>query len=82
LRPRRPATPTAAIAPCNTGCDHYADGFEILAPHGPLLGTRRLLHPHVDEQPFTRSLSDVSIPGGITEVLVHACESVHEYDGS
>jgi hypothetical protein len=29
-----------------------------------------LLHPHVAEQPFTRSLSGVTIPEGLTEILI------------
>jgi hypothetical protein len=41
----------------DSGWDHYADAWEVVAPDGAVLGTRTLLHPHVDEQPFTRSLS-------------------------
>ena len=37
----------------DTGWDHYADAWEVLAPDGTVLGTRTLLHPHTDEQPFT-----------------------------
>ncbi|MDJ0630878.1 MAG: hypothetical protein QNJ44_21655 [Rhodobacter sp.] len=54
----------------DTGWDHYADGWEVLAPNGTRLGFRELLHPHVNEQPFTRSLSGVTIPDGLTEVLI------------
>ena len=50
------------IASDETGWDKYADRWEVLAPDGSLLGTRELAHPHVDEQPFTRSLSGVVIP--------------------
>jgi len=39
------------------------------------------LHPHENEQPFTRSLSGVVIPEGITEVTLRAKDSVHEYGG-
>ena len=63
------------------GWEHYADKWEILAPDGQVLGTRTLLHPHVDEQPFTRSLSPVEIPEGITEVTIRAHDLVHEYGG-
>ena len=59
------------------GWDHYADAFTVHAPDGTLLGTRTLLHPHVDEQPFTRSLSGVEVPSGVTSVLVRANDSVH-----
>ena len=36
---------------------------------------------HVEEQPFTRSLSGVKIPDGITKVTVRAHDLVHEYGG-
>jgi hypothetical protein len=56
----------------DTGWDDYADGWQVLAPDGRVLGTRILHHPHVEEQPFTRSLSGVAIPEGITEVQIQA----------
>lgn len=63
------------------GWDHYANKWDVVAPDGTVLGTRTLYHPHVDEQPFTRSLSEVEIPAPITEVTVRAHDSVHEYGG-
>lgn len=63
------------------GWDHYANTWDVVAPDGSVLGTRTLYHPHVDEQPFTRSLSDVKIPESITEVTVRAHDLVHEYGG-
>lgn len=56
----------------DTGWDHYADGWHVLAPDGTELGMRDLVHPHEHEQPFTRSLSGVQIPDGITRVQVRA----------
>ncbi len=61
----------------DTGWDHYADGWEVTAPDGTQLGFRKLLHPHVNEQPFTRSLSGVAIPEGMAKVMVRAHDSVH-----
>jgi hypothetical protein len=66
----------------DVGWDHYADAFEVVAPDGTVLGTRTLLHPHVDEQPFTRSLAGVAIPDGIAEVTVRAHDSVDGYGGA
>jgi hypothetical protein len=66
----------------DTGWDHYADAFEVVAPDGTVLGTRTLLHPHVDEQPFTRALSGVAIPGGTSEVTVRAHDKVDGYGGA
>ncbi|MDQ0314207.1 hypothetical protein [Amorphus orientalis] len=63
------------------GWDHYANAFQVLGPDGAVLGTRELLHPHVDEQPFTRSLSGVAIPAGLHEVTVRAVDSVHATGG-
>ena len=63
------------------GWDHYANKWDVIAPDGTILGTRTLYHPHVDEQPFTRSLSDVKISESITEVTIRAHDSVHEYGG-
>jgi len=56
----------------DTGWDHYADGWRIVAPDGTVLGTRELLHPHETEQPFTRSLSGIRIPAGIQSVMIVA----------
>jgi len=65
----------------DTGWKHYADKWDVLAPDGSVLGTRTLLHPHVEEQPFTRSLSGVQVPEGITEISVRAHDLVHGYGG-
>jgi hypothetical protein len=65
----------------DTGWDHYADRWEVLAPDGAVLGARVLLHPHVDEQPFTRSLSGVQIPQAIRTVRVRARDKVDGYGG-
>ncbi len=63
------------------GWDHYADRWELLAPDGRILATRTLYHPHVDEQPFTRSLNSVKIPADIAQVEVRAHCSVHANGG-
>ena len=65
----------------DTGWEHYADRFEILDGQGNLLGTRVLHHPHVDEQPFTRSLDNVLIPDDLQSVTVRAHDSQHGYGG-
>ncbi len=70
-----------ALQHADTGWDHYADKWEIVSSDGTILGTRKLLHPHVNEQPFTRSLSGVNIPNNINQVSVRAHDSVHAYGG-
>lgn len=61
----------------DTGWDHYADAWRVLGPDGAVLGTRELAHPHVDEQPFTRSLGGLRIPEGVTSVQIEARDSEH-----
>jgi len=60
----------------DTGWERYADGWEVAAPDGTRLGYRELLHPHVDEQPFTRSLSGVAIPEDLDWVSIRGHDSV------
>lgn len=63
----------------DTGWEHYADGWQLAHPDGTVLGERTLYHPHEDEQPFTRSLSGVSIPADVTEVLIRGHDNVHGF---
>ena len=55
----------------DTGWEHYARVWVVETLDGKELGRRVLLHPHVEEQPFTRS-GTVAIPPGITQVRVRA----------
>ncbi len=64
------------------GWKHYADRWEILGPDNTVLGVRTLAHPHVHEQPFTRSLSGVKIPSDIAVVTVRSRDSVHGFGGA
>ena len=73
---------TATVRHADTGWSHYADRFEVVAPDGTVLGTRVLQHPHVQEQPVTRSLGGVLIPDGITHVKVRAHDSQHGFGGA
>lgn len=72
----------ATVRHADEGWDHYANNFEVLAPDRSVLGIRSLAHPHVNEQPFTRSLGGVSIPQGTKFVIIRARDSVHEYGGA
>jgi hypothetical protein len=65
----------------DTGWDKYADAWEVRDSSGNVLGVRVLTHPHVDEQPFTRSLSQVMIPAGVGELVVAARDSVDGFCG-
>lgn len=63
------------------GWEHYANRWEILSPDGEILVTRELAHPHDNEQPFTRSLTNVAIPSSLLEVIVRAHDLKHGYGG-
>lgn len=63
------------------GWNHYADGWEVLTDERTVIATRTLYHPHVDEQPFTRSLGGVTLPAGTTAVSIRAHDSEHGYGG-
>ena len=56
----------------DSGWDHYADRWRLVDSQNKVLGERVLLHPHVDEQPFTRSLSRVEIPASLSTVYIEA----------
>ena len=70
------------------GWGDYADGWDVVTPDGTVLKpdssakfTRTLLHPHENEQPFTRSQSGIVIPQGVTKVRVRAHDIVDGFGG-
>ena len=56
----------------DTGWSHYADGWRLVDEKGNKIGKRTLYHPHVNEQPFTRSLSSFQIPSDKKIIYVEA----------
>lgn len=72
----------------DTGWDDYTNGWDIVTEDGTVLKpdpdspfTRLLLHPHVDEQPFTRSQGNVVMPDGVTKIIVRANDLVEGFGG-
>lgn len=72
----------------DTGWDDYADGWDVVTPDGTVLKpnpddafTRVLLHPHENEQPFTRSQRGIVIPEGVTTVTVRAHDLIDGFGG-
>jgi len=56
----------------DTGWEHYTDGWRLVDEQGNVLGNRVLYHPHVNEQPFTRSLGGINIPASKKVIFVEA----------
>ena len=71
---------SVTLAHPDTGWDHYVDAWRVEMEDGRVLDTRVLHHPHVQEQPFTRSLSSVMVPDGVWTVYVRARCSVEGWD--
>jgi len=70
-------TIAVTISHSDTGWDDYADGWEVLDAQGARLGFRELMHPHVDEQPFTRSLGGIELPAGTDVIYIRTRDNVH-----
>ena len=76
------------VAHPDTGWEDYADGWDVVLPDGSVVKpnptdpfTRLLVHPHVNEQPFTRSQSGIRIPADVTTVTVRAHDLVDGWGG-
>jgi hypothetical protein len=70
---------TVTLEHADDGWDHYANQWDVMTLDGEVLKSRVLHHPHVNEQPFTRSLFGVAIPDGVKQVKIRAKDSVHGY---
>jgi len=63
---------SVTLAHADKSWDHYANLWQVETVQGKVLARRVLHHPHVNEQPFTRSLSGVKIPKGVSKVIIKA----------
>ncbi len=64
------------------GWKHYADGWRLVDADGNEIGMRTLYHPHVKEQPFTRSLRDFQIPAKTKILFVEARDLKHGWSAN
>ena len=65
-------TVSVTIRHADTGWEDYADAWRVELADGTVLATRDLEHPHVTEQPFTRSQTGIAVPGGTKSLKVRA----------
>ncbi len=79
---------TVTVNHPDNGWEDYADGWNVVLPDGTVIKpdpnspfTRLLLHPHDNEQPFTRNQSRIIIPSAITQVTVRAHDLVDGFGG-
>ena len=72
---------TVTLRHADAGWKHYADKWEVVGPNGKVWGRRVLLHPHDDEQPFTRALGRVRVPPGVGRVRVRGHDKLHGHGG-
>lgn len=61
----------------DSGWEHYANAWRVVDADGNELAKRVLVHPHVNEQPFTRKLDFAKLPEDIKRVYVEASDTVH-----
>lgn len=64
---------SVGVSSPDTGCEHYANWWEVISKDGTKLIYRRILgHSHINEQPFVRSGGKVAIKENqIVIVRVH-----------
>jgi len=59
----------------------YADAFRVTGKDGKVYGERTLFHDHASEQPFTRDLYAVKIPGTVRVVVIQGRDQRFGYGG-
>lgn len=72
----------------DTGWDDYCNGWNVVADNGTVLKaassdefTRLLLHPHENEQPFTRGQGGLQLPADTRTLTVRAHDLVDGFGG-
>jgi hypothetical protein len=73
---------SVTVQHADTGWKHYANRYDVLDVNGPLIASRTLRHPHVDEQPFTRELGPLAIRHEVEKVRVRAHDLEHGIGGA
>ena len=76
-----PCRASATLSSPYDSADRYADAWRVRTPDGTVLGVRELAHDHADEQPFTRSLPSLEVPGDVEEVVVEGRDGANGWGG-
>jgi len=83
LTPAQKFNISVTVEHADEGWEHFANAWRIYSADGELIGERVLHHPHVKEQPFTRSLLGLSVPAKVKEVtIVAVCSKTGESKAS
>ena len=74
---------SVTVEHADEGWDHFANAWRVFSTEGELIGERALHHPHVKEQPFTRTLLGLEVPSDLNEVVIVAvCSKTGESKAS
>lgn len=66
----------------DTGWEHYADAWRLVDQNGNEIARRTLHHPHVNEQPFTRTLNHISIAAKDKIIFIMAHDKKHGWSSN
>jgi hypothetical protein len=81
-RPASVCSFSVTVRHADGGWEHFANRWDVVDSDGKVVASRVLRHPHVDEQPFERSLGNVRVPHTTKFVRVRANDSVHGAGGA
>lgn len=77
-----------SVAHPDKGFADFADGWDLVTESGAVLKadptqrfTKVLRHPHVKEQPFTRTVKGIQLPSDTQRLTVRAHDSVGGFGG-
>jgi len=77
-----------SVAHPDIGFEDFADGWDLVTPSGDVIKvdrdqrfTKIVRHPHVKEQPFTRTQKGIRIPEGVRSVTVRAHDRLAGFGG-
>jgi hypothetical protein len=73
---------SVTVEHADTGWDHYANLWQIIdGETGRVIAERVLAHPHVEAQPFSRSLRNIELSDDLRFLVVRARCNEHGYRG-